>query len=221
MIEFAASAIVFFAAHAAPRATGLRDVAIRRVGVHAYLAFYSTASIASLAWLIAATLRAPYIALWPPSPWTAGVALAFMLPACLLFAMAATRPNPLSVAFATSEKSDAAPGVLALTRHPILWSFALWSSAHLVANGDVASVALFGAMAAFSIIGMILMDRRARRTLGADAWRRRIDGLRRAGLASLATPRCLIEAVGGSLLYAALLTAHEPAIGVDPLAWWR
>lgn len=221
MTEFALALAAFLAAHSLPRATGLRDLAIKQVGRRTYVILYSVLSVGLLAWLISAALRAPYLELWAPGAATTHAALALMLPACLLFAMAAARRNPLSIAFAQGARPSAAPGVLALTRHPILWAFALWSTAHLIANGDLVAAILFGGMGIFSLAGMAIMDRRARRTMGEAAWAEAVARLRRAELSALFTRRCLVEAAIGALLYAALLHLHGPVIGVDPLALWR
>lgn len=220
-MEFAAALLVFLFAHTAPRATGLRDAAVVRFGAGAYVAAYSLVSLALLAWLITAALRAPYLEIWPPSATTHASALALMLPACLLFAGGAMRPNPLSVAFASQPFDPRAPGVLALTRHPILWGFALWALAHLTANGDLVSAILFGGMGAFSLVGMRVMDRRARREMGDAAWAETVANLRAGDVSALATRRALLEAAAGILLFAGLLRAHELVIGVDPLALLR
>ncbi len=45
-------------------------------------------------------------------------------------------------------------------RHPMLIGVALWSSAHLFANGDFASILLFGSFLAYSIFGMFSANRR-------------------------------------------------------------
>jgi uncharacterized membrane protein len=46
------------------------------------------------------------------------------------------------------------------TRHSMLWAFTLWASAHLVANGDLASVMLFGTFAGYSLFAMISQNAR-------------------------------------------------------------
>jgi len=165
MIEFAAALLIFLAAHVLPAATGLRGRAIERIGRRAYLTLYSIVSIVALVWLISAAQRAPTLSVWPPGPHTALVPLVAMAPACLLFAAALFRPNPLSVSFRGGPTTPTAPGILALTRHPILWAFFLWAAAHAVANGDVVGLIMFGGFAIFSLAGMRIMPRRAQRAL--------------------------------------------------------
>ncbi|WP_299618461.1 NnrU family protein [Pelagibius sp.] len=221
MIEFGLSILVFLAAHIAPAATGLRGYLIERIGRRAYLAVYSLVSLATIAWVIAAAVAAPYIEVWPPSGVAALVPVVAMLPACLLMAGAVLRPNPLSVAFAGGMTDPRAPGVLALTRHPILWAFFLWAGSHAVANGDLVALILFGALAAFSLSGMRRLERRAAGRLSADdlaAARAIARGPVLDRLRHLATLRAAFEALIGLLLYGGLLLLHGPVIGVEPLA---
>jgi uncharacterized membrane protein len=42
-----------------------------------------------------------------------------------------------------------ARGIQRVTRHPFLWGVAVWAFVHLIANGDVASLMLFGSGADF------------------------------------------------------------------------
>lgn len=220
MLEFSLALSAFVAAHTLPAMTGLRDRLMRRLGRAAYLAGYSTLSIALLAWLIWAAWRAPYIALWDPRPATAAIPLLAMLPACLLLAGAAVRPNPLSIAFLGGEIDPARPGVLAITRHPFLWAFFLWSASHAVANGDAVGLIMFGGFAAFSVAGMRIVENRARRRLTPAQWERAAaissgplpERLRRAASRQMA-----FELAFGTVLYGLMLWIHPALFGVNPL----
>ncbi len=44
-------------------------------------------------------------------------------------------------------------------RHPMLWSAVLWSIAHLLANGDLASLVLFGGIGLWALGSMVLINR--------------------------------------------------------------
>ncbi|MGF1641808.1 MAG: NnrU family protein [Rhodospirillales bacterium] len=224
MLEFALALAVFVAAHALPRATGLRDRLIGRFGRAAYLGGYSLLSVVLLGWLIAAAWRAPYIPLWHPTAATAAAALAAMLPACLLLAGAALRPNPLSVAFAGGDVDPKAPGVLAITRHPILWAFFLWAAGHAVANGDVVGVVMFGGFAAFSLAGMRVLEVRTRQRMTPAAWANAASvatGSLPQRLRRAASARTAAEMLTGTAFYAFLLWVHPHLFGVDPLASLR
>jgi uncharacterized membrane protein len=52
--------------------------------------------------------------------------------------------------------------VLRITRHPFLWGVALWGGAHLLSNGDRASVMLFGGLALMVLLGTRSIDRKSR-----------------------------------------------------------
>ncbi len=223
MTEFAAALLAFLAAHSLPAATGIRARMIDRFGRRAYLAVYSALSIGLLVWLISAAQRAPTVPVWPSGPATALVPLVLMVPASLLFAAAVARPNPLSVSFLGGLTPAAAPGILAVTRHPILWSFFLWAGAHAVANGDLIGLILFGGFAVFSLAGMRIMVRRARRRMApadfAAAWAV-AEGPLSARIGRAFSARTAAELAAGIGLYAATLWAHGPVIGIDPLAYF-
>ncbi|MBN33412.1 MAG: hypothetical protein CMM46_01300 [Rhodospirillaceae bacterium] len=56
-------------------------------------------------------------------------------------------PNPSSVGSEKAlERENAAGGIFSITRHPLLWGIALWALAHLIANGDVASLLFFASI---------------------------------------------------------------------------
>ena len=106
----------------------------------------------------------------------------------------------------------------------MLWGIGLWAVAHLLANGDQASLLLFGGMAILAFGGMAHIDSRRRASLGS-AWgpvelttsvipflaamqgRKRIDW---AGIG-------LSRVAGGLGLYVALILTHGWATGVDIL----
>jgi len=96
MTEFFLAFLVFLLAHILPPATGLRAGLIARVGRPAYLAAFSLLSLAAIAWVISAALRAPYIELWPASRATALVPLVAMPAACVLLAAPTTPPPTIS-----------------------------------------------------------------------------------------------------------------------------
>lgn len=49
-----------------------------------------------------------------------------------------------------------------------MWAFGLWALSHIVANGDLASLLLFGSLAALALIGTALIDARYRARLSAQ-----------------------------------------------------
>jgi uncharacterized membrane protein len=215
--EYAAAVVVFFLTHSAPVRPPLRPWLVARLGAAGFGLAYSALSLGVLAWLIGAAGRAPYVPLWPWAPWQNHLALAVMLPVCLILALAVARPNPFSFGGARNDRFDPArPGILRATRHPLLLALALWAAAHLVANGDLAHALLFGIFAAFAGLGMRLVDRRRRREMGAR-WDR-LDAARRAARpVPMTWPGAAARVAAGSALYAALLWLHLWLFGVSPL----
>ncbi len=227
MIEFFAAIALFLAAHVLPAATGLRGRLIAKLGRPAYLALYSLVSLATIAWVIAAALDAPYIELWAPGPETALVPLVAMLPASILLAGALWQPSPLSVSFrggaVDPRRGRMGAGLVAQIRHPLLWGFFLWAGSHLVANGDLVGLILFGSLAVFSLAGMKRLEQRARQRLPA-AEIAAAEALTRGGpldrIKRIAPLRGVLDIVLGVVLYGALLHLHEPVIGIAPLAYF-
>ncbi len=58
-------------------------------------------------------------------------------------------------------------GLVRITRHPFQWAVVLWSVAHIIANGDVASLLFFGSLGTLSLAGTFLIDMKKARTMGA------------------------------------------------------
>lgn len=224
MIEFLAALAAFLAAHSLPAMTGTKARLVARLGRGGYVAAYSAVSLGLLVWLIDAARRAPHLALWDPAPWQWHLAIALMPLAFLFLIVGAAAPNPLSVSFRRGEEPGA---IVALTRHPILWGFALWALAHVPANGDAVALILFGGMAAFSLLGMRIVDARARRRLGPERWRALAGKTSIVPFAAIIAGRARPHGLAAALPYAALalvlygwflLDGHARLVGIDPLA---
>lgn len=226
MLEFILALAAFLAAHVVPARSGLRAALVARLGERAYLIGYSLLSLALLAWLIAAAIRAPGVPLWPTTLEHYRVALVLMLPACILMVGGAASPNPLSVSFASAGYEPAAPGVVGVTRHPLLWGFALWAIAHILPNGELVPLIMFGGFGLFALVGMAIVDRRKRRQLGPE-WERLAAPTSTLPFASWFRHRAarrwrpgatLVTLAGGTALYLLLLWLHPRIIGPDPTA---
>lgn len=222
--EFALALGAFLATHVLPTRRGLRDRLIGWLGRRAYFALYGGVSVVVLVWLIAAAGRAPYVGLWGPSGWQRWVPVLTMPVAALLGVLGIGAGYPHSLGGRTGRFDPRAPGIAAVTRHPLLWAFSLWSLAHLVANGDLAHAILFGGFAALAFGGMAAFDRRARAAMPAAEWdavRHATSVLSLAPLASAAwwranrrtMARAAVIAAG---VYLLLFALHEPVIGVTP-----
>jgi len=217
-LEFTAALLLFLASHAIPVRPPVRPWLVRRLGLRGYILSYSLLSLAILAWLVMAAARAPYVGVLPYWEGFRWVPLLLMPLACLLAVAGMMRQNPLSFGGLGLRAFDPAePGILAVSRHPLLAAMALWGGAHLLANGDLAHVILFGLFAGFAWIGMGLIDRRKQRQLGQAEWTRLSRNTARLNLARL-RPSPSEAALAGAV-FLALLLLHAPVIGYHPLPW--
>lgn len=100
---------------------------------------------AALAMIVIGYRTAPFINVWFPPSWTIHINNLLMLAAFWTFG------------------SSAAKGAKAFPanriRHPWLMSVKIWATAHLLVNGDLASILLFGAMLGWAVAQMILINR--------------------------------------------------------------
>ena len=216
--EYALAFLVFFLTHSAPIRPPVRPWLVARLGQSGFGLAYSALSLGVLAWLIGAAGRAPYVPLWPWAGWQNHVVLAVMLPVCMILALTIARPNPFSFGGARNARFDPArPGIVRWTRHPLLVALALWAGAHVVPNGDLAHVILFGTFAAFAGLGGRLIDRRRRREMGGD-WDRLREAVAAAPIGSDAPPPAiLLRLSAGLMLYVGLIWLHPFIFGVSPL----
>ena len=216
--EFVAAYAVFFLSHSLPVRPPLRPWLQARLAQGGFTLAYSALSLAVLAWLIGAAGRAPHVPLWGWAAWQVYVPLAVMLPVCLIIASALGRPNPFSFGGARNEHFDPTqPGIVRLTRHPLLLALALWAAAHVVPNGDLAHGVLFGTFAVFALVGRRLIDRRKQREMGADWQRLRAEVAGAPLRASLVKAGFVLRLAAGLSFYALLLWVHPFLFGVSPL----
>ncbi|MBK5945733.1 NnrU family protein [Rhodobacter veldkampii DSM 11550] len=215
--EFAFAFAAFFLTHSIPIRPPLRPWAVARLGHAGFGIAYSALSLAVLAWLIAAAGRAPYVPLWDWAPWQNHVVLAVMLPVCVILSLAIARPNPFSFGGAQNDRFDPArPGIVRLTRHPLLLALGIWSAAHILPNGDLAHVILFGTFAGFAMLGGRLVDRRRQREMG-QRWHDLRAALSECPASLSLTADTVLRLAAGLMLYAGLIWLHPLVIGVDPL----
>jgi uncharacterized membrane protein len=84
---------------------------------------------------------APYVAVYTPPGWTVHLNNLLMLVAVFLFGAA-----------------NAPSRVKTVLRNPMLTGVLIWAIAHILVNGDLAGLVLFGAMGAWAIASMVLID---------------------------------------------------------------
>ena len=202
----------FIASHVLIARTRLKPALIARFGERAYLAGYSLLSLLLLGWVIWAVIAAERYLLWAAPAWAYGFAAILSLAGFVLIGIGVVTANPLSISFRQTGFDPDRPGVIGWVHHPLIWGLTLWAVAHIPANGDWPSLALFAGLAAFGAIGVYAVDRRRRRQLGAGEWRRMSAGRGHLDRGAL------IGAALGIGLWLFFLAIHPLLFGADPLA---
>jgi uncharacterized membrane protein len=180
--------IVFLGLHLLPAVPGLRERLAARLGENGYKALFSLLSIAGFALLVYGFARAPLIQVWSPPGWTRWAAIVLML-AAFIFLVAAYVPGQIK----------------ARLKHPFLVAIKIWALAHLIANGDLASIILFGSFLAYAVYDGITLKHRQPTSL--------------IGVQETGPPRNdVIAIVLGVALYVVFLVwLHPLLIGTAPL----
>ena len=141
--------VLFLGVHSAS-IVGVRDRAVAILGEGPWKGVYSLVSAVGLALIVfgyAQARQAPVL-LWAPPVWTRHLALVLLLPVFPLL-LAAYLPGRIRTA----------------ARHPMLVAVKLWALAHLVANGMLPDLLLFGGFLAWAVADRISLKRRPAREI--------------------------------------------------------
>lgn len=189
MTLFVIGLLVFLGVHSVSIvAPGWRDAQLARRGEMAWKGLYSVASLLGFVLLVYGygQARLSPVVLYTPPTAMRHIALLLMLPVFpLLFA--AYLPGRIKAA----------------AKHPMLLAVKVWALAHLLANGTLADVLLFGGFLAWAVADRISVKRRAPRPVPGAPPRPANDA---------------IAVIGGLVVYAVfLLWGHRWLIGVSPL----
>lgn len=192
----------------------LRAPMVRRVGAKGFLAAYSAVSFATfIPMVLARKAVGPEEALWSVPGWAWTLALPVMWLASLLLAGSFVR-NP---AMETLQSHDAVigrpVGVFRWTRHPMMWSFALWSLVHLALHPEPSAIAISLAVLVLALVGAAAQDAKKRAQLGERwaQWERRTSFVPFARGFALPGWFALI---GGTLIFLGATWLHPLAVGV-------
>jgi uncharacterized membrane protein len=138
--------LLFLGTHAFTMARGPRARVRSRLGEGPYRVLYSLASLLGVV-LIAVGYgqyrAAGYVPVWDPPVWTRHLALLLVWFGFVAFA-AAYLPGRIK----------------ARLKHPMLAGVKIWALAHLLANGDLGSILLFGSFLAWAVAARISAKRR-------------------------------------------------------------
>ncbi|MGH8224429.1 MAG: NnrU family protein [Woeseiaceae bacterium] len=190
MDRFILGLVIFFGVHSISLlALGWRNRVAERLGRRAWQGVYSVAALIGLYLLVSGygAARVSSGVLYVSPHWLRYVAALLMLPVFTL-ALASVLPGRIR----------------ARAGHPLLLATMLWAVAHLLTNGSVADLLLFGAFLVWAVSVRISLERRPARSMHTLP-------------ASSANDAIVV--VGGLALYAIfMLWLHARWFGVAPLA---
>ncbi len=225
MTELIFAALFFMALHVGIAGTSIRGRAIKKLGENLYRAMFSLLSIGGILWLIHAYRAADYLETWGQLSWFKPIAAILMLLVFFLVVLGIATPNPMAVGGEKLIMDDAsARGIHRLTRHPFLWGIALWAFIHLVANGDVASLVLFGSLLVLVLVGMVSIDAKRKNACGQHwdnyaattsiiPFQAILQGRNKLVIAEFKTWQIALALT----LYLVVLYFHQSLFGVSPL----
>lgn len=126
----------------------LRNAQVAKLGRNGWKAIHSIVSIASIVLIVVGygEARVAPVAVWSPPLWTQHVAALLTIPAFIL----------LAAAYVPGTRIKRSVG------HPMVAGVKVWAFAHLIANGTLADVLLFGSLLAWAILDFASARRRDR-----------------------------------------------------------
>ena len=138
--------VLFLGVHTLTTQRDLRANLICSMGEGGYKIGYALLSLVGLAlivWGFAHYRAAGMWNVWTPPTLLKHITVALMLPAVILVVASYIRGR-----------------IFATLKHPMLAGIKLWAAAHLLANGDLGSIILFGSFLAWAVFDRISMKRR-------------------------------------------------------------
>ena len=148
----------------------LRAPLVGVLGAAGFSLLYSIVAAASMAWMYFAFLSADDTMLGGSGElgWIAATVLT--LPALVLF-LGSLKGNPALPAPGAEKLAQREPaGVFAVTRHPMMWGFALWALSHIVLWWSWRTLVVALAILLLALVGARLQDRKKEVLMGA-AWK--------------------------------------------------
>jgi uncharacterized membrane protein len=173
--------ILFCGMHLFPTLTNMRKLVIARIGEKSYMGMFALVSLAGIVLMVIGYRAFDVTQLFSPPEWGRTATAVLMLPSLVLFA-AANMPG----------------NIKRFTRHPMLWGLVLWSVAHLLSNGDRASVILFASLGVYGLLAMISANIR-----GATKQQSRFP-----------VKKDILVVIAGVVAYVALVFLHPYLSGV-------
>lgn len=220
LVSLIAAAVAFVGTHFT-LSHPLRAPLVARIGAKGFMALYSLIALATLAWVVIAfrAVGPGAVPLWDGKGeglWAIGTVT--MLVASVLLAGSFVRNPALPDPRAESHAVAGPHGVFHTTRHPMMWSVALWAATHILLSPTPRQIVLAGAIGLLALVGAHLQDRKKEALMGAAwaAWAAqtcywpRFGRLGRAGAAAW---------IGGTGLWLVATYGHIHANGMAAGIW--
>jgi uncharacterized membrane protein len=219
------AALLWIGVHVGIAGTRLREAIVARIGDLPFRGLFSMLSIAAIIFLVRAWSASPTEPFWFIPAWLRWILVLAMLLAFVFFVASVSQPNPTMIG---PPGATARPprGITRVTRHPMLWSFAIWAAVHVIGNGDSASIVFFGAFLITALAGMPSIDAKLARRDPAT-WQALSAATSIVPFAAIAKGRNRFVASEFGLLtplvavvaWAAILLLHPLLFGTAPGAW--
>ena len=221
LLSLIAAAIAFVGVHFA-LSHPLRAPLVTMMGEQAFQGVYSVLVLGSVVWMGLAFRASDAGAVVFPwgyttPEWIAASVLSLL--AMVLIVAASTPSNPTLAVPGAEDALVAEPvGALRVTRHPMMWGFALWALAHVIAAPTARTVVVASAVAFMALVGARALDLKKRRQFGQawDGFARRTTFFPRLHRINAIPP---IAWVIGSIVWLAASWLHEPLGGVAAGIW--
>jgi uncharacterized membrane protein len=192
-----------------------------RLGASGFALVYSAVSLALFYWMVVEFGRAPKgDAFWPVGDILWGIVSALTLLASILFVGSFVR-NPSFPGVPEQMAAQEPFGVFRVTRHPMMWGFALWGISHILVAPRIDNLIFAGSLVFLALVGAKAQEIKKARLMGVewDAWLRKTNyGLRLTMLHRVGFAPWIIGAA-----FWALATWGHPYLGVSGAGvfrWW-
>jgi uncharacterized membrane protein len=139
--------VLFLGVHTLTTQRALRARVVGAMGEGSYKIVYAAVALAGLALIVWGFAQYRAAGLWPvwtPPKAFKHIAVALMLPAVILVAASYIRGR-----------------IYTALKHPMLSGVKLWAAAHLLANGDLGAIILFGSILGWAVFDRISLKHRA------------------------------------------------------------
>ncbi len=198
----------------------LRAPIVGVAGAGGFMGIYSVVALGSLAWAGELWKVVRPDRLWEAPVAVHWLAVAAMLLASVLFVGSVTAPNPALMGGGVPGASTPR-GVQRITRHPMMWAFAIWGLVHITLVANSRTIALAGGIVVLALLGSVLQDGKKKAQNPAYG-----EHIARTGFVPFAAQLSgrqpwvgpgWAAGVGGFALFGLILWAHPWVIGASPL----